>query len=299
MGRDFYAQFSSARRIFDAADEQLGFSIKRLCFEGPAADLQATVHAQVGIYVTTAAIYEAVKESGKVHLPPDALAGLSLGEYTALYLAGAFSFAEGLRLVHARGQLMQQAAQMNPGTMVALLGAPDHVAEGICRQVAAAGVGESSYDRVVVPANFNAPGQIVLSGSVHACRAACQLAMARGLRTAPLDVAGAFHSPLMASAVEGMQKVLDAVPLARPQTMTLSNVTAGPHGDPSELRALLVQQLISPVRWRQSLEYLQSQGVDTWLELGPGRVLTGLLKKLNRRANVTNISTVEGWQAHE
>ena len=286
MGRDFYEGFGVARRVFDQADQHLGFALRRLCFEGPQEQLNATNNAQVAIYVTSVAIYETLLELGKVPTPPQYVAGLSLGEYTALHIAGVLSFLDGLTLVKARGQLMQAAAEAAPSTMLALLGADEPAANEICQEASVAGV--------IVPANFNTPGQIVLSGGVEACRKAAQIAEARGFKSVPLPVAGAFHSPFMQAAAEQMERVLARTRLSPARIPVISNVTAQPHGEADSIRQLLMQQVIAPVRWYQSIEFLRSAGVDNWLEVGPGRSLTGMMKKIDRRAAVTNISTTEG-----
>jgi [acyl-carrier-protein] S-malonyltransferase len=289
MGRDFYQAYPDARRIYDTADQILGFSIARICFDGPDEKLQVTDNAQVGIFVTTVAICETLKALGKLPDSIDVAAGLSLGEYTALYLAGVLSFADGVKLVRARGELMQTAALKEPGTMLALVGADEAAARQICRSASAAGV--------IVPANFNAPGQIVLSGTVPACQKAGEIAAAEGFCSVPLSVAGAFHSPLMAFAAEQMEKVLSGVAMAPPKMPVISNVTARPHESIEGIRKLLVQQIIAPVRWQQSMEYLKEQEVETFIEPGPGRVLTGLMRKIDRRAGVKTISDVAAINA--
>ncbi len=286
MGRDFYDGFGVARRVFDQADQHLGFGLRKLCVEGPQEQLNATNNAQVAIYVTSIAIYETLLELGKVPTPPQFVAGLSLGEYTALHIAGVLTFLDGLTLVKARGQLMQAAAEAAPSTMLAVLGADEPAINEICKEAAEAGI--------IVPANFNTPGQIVLSGSVPACQKAAQIAEARGFKSIPLQVAGAFHSPFMESAAEQMAQVLENIRFSPARIPVISNVTAQPHGDSESIRKLLVQQVIAPVRWYQSIEYLRAAGIDSWLEVGPGRSLTGMMKKIDRRAAVTNISTVEG-----
>ena len=286
MGRDFYEGFGVARRVFDQADQHLGFALRRLCFEGPQDQLNATNNAQVAIYVTSVAIYETLLELGRVPTPPQYVAGLSLGEYTALHIAGVLSFLDGLTLVKARGQLMQASAEAAPSTMLAVLGADEPAVNEICKEASAAGV--------IVPANFNTPGQIVLSGGVEACQKAAAIAEARGFKTVPLPVAGAFHSPFMQAAAEQMEQVLAKTRLSPARIPVISNVTAQPHGASETIRQLLVQQVIAPVRWYQSIEFLRSQGVDNWLEVGPGRSLTGMMKKIDRRATVTNVSTTEG-----
>lgn len=286
MGRDFYTSFGVARRVYDQADKALGFPLSTLCFEGPQEKLNATDIAQAAIYVTSVAIYETLLELGKIPTPPSFAAGLSLGEYTALHLAGVISFLDGLKVVRARGQLMQAAAEAAPSTMVALLGADEAVAQAICDEAREGGV--------IVPANFNSPGQIVLSGGVEECARAAKVAEGKGVKSIPLQVAGAFHSPYMQTASEQMAEVLAGVTFNVPRIPVISNVTAQPHTDVESIRKLLVQQVIAPVKWHQSIVYLQGQGVTEWLEIGPGRSLTGMMKKIDRRAPVTNVSTAEG-----
>ncbi len=289
MGKDFYDQYPQARAVYDAADALLGFRLSDLCFNGPDDNLQATDNAQVGIFVTSMAIYQTLISEKKLPTVPHFLAGLSLGEYTALCIAGVFSFEDGVKLVRARGQLMQAAATATPSTMLALVGADEPTAEEICRMAGNKGI--------IVPANFNAPGQIVLSGAVPACQEAAVIAESRGLRAVLLSVAGAFHSPFMQSAADEMRQVLEKVPLRPASCPVISNVTAQPHGtDAQEIKDLLVRQIIAPVRWYQGMEYLKGQGVDSYMELGPGRVLTGLHKRIDRRAAVSNVSTVDAFK---
>lgn len=286
MGKDFYNTFGVARRVFDQADRALNFSLSKLCFEGPEENLTATDNAQVAIYVTGVAIYETLLELGKVPVLPAYAAGLSLGEYTALHLAGVLTFEDGLKVVRSRGQLMQAAAKAAPSTMVALIGVDEPQAVALCQ--------EASEGEILVPANFNAPGQVVLSGSVPACERAAKLAETKGFRSSMLPVAGAFHSPFMQSAADQMAKVLAEVRFSPARIPVLSNVTGLPHTDADSIRELLVKQVIAPVRWMQGIEFLRSHGVDQWLEIGPNRHLTGMMKRIDRRANMTNVSTTEG-----
>lgn len=286
MGKDFYSSFGVAARVYDQADKALGFALSKLCFEGPEDQLTATDNAQVAIFVTGVAIYETLLELGKLPTAPSYAAGLSLGEYTALHLAGVLSFEDGLKVVRARGQLMQAAAKAAPSTMVALIGADEAQANAVCA--------EAAQGDILVPANFNAPGQVVLSGSVPACERAAKIAEGKGFRATMLTVAGAFHSPFMQSAADQMSKVLAGVRFNPPRIPVISNVTGKPHEDADSIRRLLVQQVIAPVRWLQGIEYLRSKGVDQWLEIGPNRHLTGMMKRIDRRANITNISAADG-----
>lgn len=285
MGRDFHASFGVAARIYETADKALGFPLSRLCFEGPESELNRTNVAQLAIYVTSVAIFETLLELGKARAP-DYAAGLSLGEYTALHLAGVFSFEDGLRIVKARGQLMQAAAEAAPSTMLALLGGDEAAANALCE--------EARQGDCLVPANFNTPGQIVLSGSIPACERAATLAETKGLKAVALKVAGAFHSPYMQNAADEMVEVLAGVPFNTPKVPVISNVTAQPHTDTERIKKLLVQQVVAPVRWYQSIETLRGLGVDKWIEVGPGRSLTGMMKKIDRRAAVENYSVAEG-----
>jgi [acyl-carrier-protein] S-malonyltransferase len=285
MGKDFYTRFGVAARVYDTADKALGFSLSKLCFEGPEEHLNKTDVAQLAIFVTSVAIFETLLELGKAKAP-DFAAGLSLGEYTALHLAGVFSFEDGLKIVKARGQLMQAAAEAGPSTMLALIGADEAAANAICD--------EARQGDILVPANFNSPGQIVVSGAIAACERAVKAAENKGVRTMPLKVAGAFHSPFMQSAAVQMAQVLADVRFCPPRVPVISNVTAQPHGSPDSIKQLLVQQIIAPVRWQQSMETLRAAGVDKWIEVGPGRSLTGMLKKIDRKAAVANFSAAEG-----
>jgi [acyl-carrier-protein] S-malonyltransferase len=285
MGRDFYSSFGVAARVFETADNALGFALSKLCFEGPEEQLNKTDVAQLAIFVTSVAIFEALLERGKT-AAPDFAAGLSLGEYTALHLAGVFSFEDGLKIVKSRGQLMQAAAEAGPSTMLALMGADEAGANAVCA--------EAAQGEVLVPANFNTPGQIVLSGAIGACQRAAVVAESKGFKSIPLKVAGAFHSPFMQSAADQMAEVLAPITFRPAKVPVISNVTAAPHADGDSIKSLLVKQIIAPVRWYQSIEVLRAKSVDKWIELGPGRTITGMMKKIDRRAPVQNYSTTEG-----
>ena len=287
MGKDFYDAFGVAQRVFDQADQVLNFPLTKLCFEGPEESLNKTDVAQLAIFVTSVAICETLFELGKIAAPAYA-AGLSLGEYTALHLAGVFSFEDGLQLVKARGKLMQAAAEASPSTMVALLGADEATAAAICEE-ARGGGGE-----VLVPANFNTPGQIVISGAIGACERAAKVAEGKGCRAIPLKVAGAFHSAFMQPAADQMAGVLAGIRFSASRLPVISNVTTQPHGETESIKQLLVQQIVAPVRWYQSIEALRAKNVSRWVELGPGRTITGMMKKIDRKAAMENYSTAEG-----
>lgn len=284
MGKDFASQFPVARSIFDEANTVLGYDLATLCFEGPADRLNQTDVSQPAIYVTSIACHAAAKAAGKIPADADfAYAGLSLGEYTALHLAGVFSFQDGLHLVAARGQAMQAAAVATPSTMIAVMGADEAAITKLCE--------ENAKGQVLVPANFNAPGQIVVSGSIEACARLGEAAAAAGFRAIPLTVAGAFHSPIMQPGADRMRQVLEEVSFKASTATVFSNVTAQPHADEASIKSLLVDQIVKPVRWEQTISQVANVEGNSFIELAPGKVLTGLLKKQNRRANVLTLDS--------
>ncbi len=285
MGRDYFEKSDAARKVFESAGNVLGFDLAKLCFEGPDVELNKTDISQPAIYVTSIACHAAASAAGKMPTADLQFAGLSLGEYTALHLAGVFSFEDGLKLVRARGLAMQRAAEANPSTMVAVMGADEPAIEKLCADCA--------QGEVLVPANFNAPGQIVVSGNVNACARLTDAASAAGFRAIPLTVAGAFHSPLMQAGADAMKVELERVTFNPPRSTVYSNVTARPHTDPASIRALLVDQIIKPVRWEQTLAPLANDPAHKFVELAPGKVLTGLLKKQNRRAEVQSLASAD------
>ncbi len=287
MGKDFYDASPRAREIFDAASEIVGFDLKTLCFEGPEERLNQTDVSQPAIYTASIASYTACVDAGRVK-PEEitAFAGLSLGEYTALHLGGVFSFTDGLKLVAARGRYMQEAAEAVPSGMVAIMGADEAQVTSLCAQ--------NAGGEVLVPANFNAPGQIVVSGSSSACERVLQAAEAAGLKAVALKVAGAFHSPLMQPAADRMRAELDQVEFQAPTKPVYANVTAQPHGSVDQIKDLLVQQIVQPVRWAQTMQALIEASPDgRFIELAPGRTLAGLAKRINRRLPVESFGTTE------
>ncbi len=284
MGADVAQRHPAAAEVYAQADATLGFKLSELCFQGPAERLNATDMQQPAIFTTSVALFRAAVAAGKFAADSfTALGGLSLGEYTALHLAGAMSFADALRLVYRRGQLMQQAAEQAPGGMVSLLGADEEKTLALCERV-------RQHGRVR-PANFNCPGQIVISGDKAACDAAAQAAEEFGLRAVPLPVAGAFHSELMRSAAEGLRAALAECAIARPRVRVIANVNAEYHTEPDEIRDSLYQQVTNPVRWQGCIERLIADGCTDFWEVGPNRHLTGMMRKINRSAKTTNIST--------
>ncbi len=271
----------AAHAVFDEANDLLGFSLSGLCHDGPAEKLNRTDMAQVAIYTASVAGHRGLEATGG--LPEvTAAAGLSLGEFTALHLAGAFSFADGLKLVKLRGEAMQEAAEASGGTMVALTGEVDEDAiEKLCDGCRG--------DGVLVPANYNSPMQVVASGSVDACDRLAEAAGDAGYRATKLSVAGAFHSPLMAPAAERLKEALDGVAWSLPTVPVYANVTAAPHeADVESIKARLVEQLTAPVRWTQSMQRAAADGHTDFLELPPGRVLGGLMRRIDRSLKVTS-----------
>ena len=289
MGRDIAEGSARARAIFDRADEVLGFSLSRMCFEGSAESLERTDVQQPAIFTTGVAIWEAFLEAGGRRDAFACAGGLSLGEYTALHVAGAMSFEDALRLVRRRGQLMQEAACATPSGMVSLVGADEAAADDLCAR--------ARGDGVLVPANFNCPGQIVVAGSRAACERAVTLAEATLLRAIPLAVAGAFHSPLMASAAEGLAPVLDKTVFESPAIPVVANVDAEYHGGADAIRRSLRRQVVEAVRWQRCIERMIADGVARFVEMGPGRVLTGLMRKIDRTRATVYISTRESLRA--
>jgi [acyl-carrier-protein] S-malonyltransferase len=277
MGRAQAESLPAARRLFDQAAEILGYDLAQLCFEGPAEELDSTVYSQPALFVTSLAAVEALRAAKPdVPLACEAVAGLSLGEYTALVFAGVMEFETGLRLVQERGAAMQDAADATPSGMVSILGLDRAEVERI--------VEEAAGGETLQIANLLCPGNIVISGTNAACQRAAELAPKRGaMKALPLAVAGAFHTPIMQPAVERLTAALSDAAMSRPAIPVISNVDAEPHDDPELIRELLVQQVVSPVRWEDSMRYLLARGYDQFYEVGPGRVLRSLLKRIDRK----------------
>lgn len=303
MGKAWASAHPESRAIFDRADEVLGDSLgatlSDLCFNGPAERLNKTDAAQPAIYVTGIASWHgvcAISGHDPADAPLAATAGLSLGEYTALHIAGGVSFEDGLRLVTLRGQAMQAAAEASPSSMVALIGADEASATDLCERVLGKMSDQPEDQRVLVPANYNAPGQVVISGSIPACDLAEQIAGETGLRATRLAVAGAFHSPLMAPAADRLRAALDTVEIASPRCPVMSNVTGTPHGtEPDGIKERLIEQLTSPVRWAEDCAYLNQHIVrgsgGTPFELAPGKTLAGLMRRIDKGVKVTSNDT--------
>ncbi|HNS21411.1 MAG TPA: ACP S-malonyltransferase [Sedimentisphaerales bacterium] len=292
MGTDVAQAFPVAAALFDKANEILGFDLRTVCFQGPADQLNSTTMSQPAIFVTSAALLEVLRTSPKTaNLKPDVTAGLSMGEYTALYAAGSLSFEDGLRLVRKRGEAMQAAADATKGTMVSLIGLDEDKVRQLCD--------EARQDEVLEPVNFNCPGQIVVSGSLGACSRAEQLGEKYGAAKAVrLDVAGGFHTSLMSGAAQALRQALVQAGISQPaEAKTIANITAEYYRTPQEVVDGLTRQLTAAILWHKCMERLLAEGVEEFYEIGPGRVLTGLMKRINRKTKVTNISDLASLKA--
>jgi [acyl-carrier-protein] S-malonyltransferase len=279
MGRDLCDAFPAARNLYERADAVLGRPISRLCFEGPAEELNQTRNAQPAIFLTSIACLTVALEQGALAPNPLFVAGHSLGEYSALAAAGALTFEDGLRIVETRGRLTQATAEATPGGMAAILGLDEETARSVCDETGAE------------LCNINSPGQLVIGGASDAVAKACELALARGARRAmPLEVSGAFHTSLMQPAVSEFTAALESTPVSVPRFPVVANDSAAPIEDPARIRAELAFQLTHPVRWVQCVEYMAAQGVETFVEIGPGKVLSGLIKRIAKNAATKNIS---------
>jgi len=281
MGRQWFEQSSQAAKVYQAADKYLSYELSQLCFSGPESNLNRTDLAQLAIYVTSIACFHAIHEHGHTGNIVGA-AGLSLGEFSALHLAGAFDFQAGLELVRLRGQAMQEAADSCRSGMVAIIGCDAQQATELCDR--------AGNDDILVPANYNCPGQIVISGTESACTRAEQVAQDMKIKAKRLAVAGAFHSPIMQPAADRLAQALDKVNWNTPTFPVISNVCATPHdhNDIQSIKTRLVDQLTSPVLWTQSMLWTIEHIHGQFLELAPGKVLLGLMRKINRGVKVEN-----------
>lgn len=269
MGKDLYENNATAKEMFEKANEILGFRITDLMFNGTEEDLRQTKVTQPAIFLHSVILAKTLGDEFK----PDMVAGHSLGEFSALVAAGALSFEDGLRLVATRAMAMQKACEAQPSTMAAVLGLTNEQVEEIC----------ASIDEIVAPANYNCPGQIVISGVEAGIDAACEKALAAGARRAmKLKVGGAFHSPLMQPAHDELSAAINAAQFATPVCPVYQDVDAKPHTDAVEIKANLIAQLTAPVKWTQIVQQMIADGADDFTELGPGSVLQGLVKKINR-----------------
>lgn len=275
MGKDLYDTNPTAREMFDKADTILGFKISEIMFSGTDEELKQTRVTQPAIFLHSVALAATLGEEFR----PDMVAGHSLGELSALTAAGALSFEDGLRLVAARAEAMQKACEVRPSTMAAVIALADEKVEEVC----------AGIDGVVVAANYNCPGQVVISGEVESVQAACvALKEAGAKRALPLNVSGAFHSPMMEPARAELQAAIEATEFHQPICPVYQNVDAQPHSNPEEIKQNLIAQLTSPVRWTQSVERMVADGATSFEELGPGQVLQGLIKKINKEVEVSS-----------
>jgi [acyl-carrier-protein] S-malonyltransferase len=281
MGKDLYDSYESVKALFKQADEAAGFGLTKLCFEGPEEELRQTINAQPALVTASIACLTAAREvAGGKGLPlPAFMAGHSLGEYTAMVAAGVVDFRAGVYLARERGRLMQEAGLKQRGSMAAVLGLEESILAEICQQT------ETTI------ANINCPGQLVISGASEKVAKASELAKAKGAaRVVPLQVSAAFHSPLMQPAVDGMADILSKVNFRDPAVPIIANTTAQPLTSAAQFQAELLRQLTNPVQWQRSVEYMVGQGVKSFIEFGPGKVLTGLVRRITKDAETINVS---------
>ncbi|MEC9092580.1 MAG: ACP S-malonyltransferase [Planctomycetota bacterium] len=284
MGKALFDSSEAARKTFERANEVLGYDLAQTCFAGPAEKLDSTVYSQPALFVTSLVALEDMRlQNPDVVLSCEAAAGLSLGEYTALVFSGAIEFEDGLKLVQKRGEAMQAASDLEPSGMISILGLEKDAVEEICEA-------NRQEGKVLQIANLLCPGNIVVSGHEDMCQNAAEAATAAGaMKTIPLAVAGAFHTPIMRPALEELTKALADVPIKSPEILFVSNVDAGTHEDPEEIRDLLIQQVCSPVLWEASMRFFLDRDFDTFYEVGPGRVLRSLMKRINRKVNCQGV----------
>lgn len=283
MGKDLYETYPQIKELYERANEIMDLDLASICFDGPEDKLKQTDVTQPAIFVHSMAVYELIKND---FAAPSAVAGHSLGEYSALVAAGSLSFDDGLGLVKIRGELMQKAGTIQPGTMGAIIGLDAEVINEICQSLESRGI--------VRAANYNSPGQIVISGDVEAVKAAMEMAKQKGAKRAlELVVSGAFHSPLMESAAQGLSEALKVAEINDAQIPVYTNVLAKPSIKNSEIRDLLLKQLTHPVRWEEIIRNMSSNKIEEYYEIGPGKVLSGLNKRINRELSSISIGTNE------
>jgi len=276
MAKEHFDSDSDVKELFLKANDQLGYSITDIMFDGPADKLMQTKHTQPAIFLHSIALFRQMGDT------PDAVAGHSLGEFSALVAARVIDFETALDLVDLRGNLMQEAGDVHPGGMAAIIGMDDDTVDSICRKAT------EEIQKPVVAANYNCPGQLVISGDVDAVKKAVEIAKEEGCRLAKiLPVSGAFHSPLMKPALEGLQKQLEEITFRDPEFPLYSNATAEPTQDAAEVKANLIAQLTSPVKWTQTLQNMEKNGITDFVEIGPGKVLQGLVKRTISNANIS------------
>ncbi len=281
MGKSLAEKFPSANSWFDRANNALGYDLRKICFDGPEAELTKTENAQPAIFLVGWVAFQVLRESVP-GLQYEATAGLSLGEFTALAAADALTFDDAIRVVRKRGQFMQEASEKSGGSMAAIIGLDEAATREVCAEAG------------VELANLNCPGQIVISGETDKMLKACELAKTKGAKKAmPLAVVGAYHSKLIASAQPRLASVLATVPMAVPRVTVVSNVTAEPHDAPSQIKERLVEQVTSSVLWEASMRYLLAQGFSRFIELGPGKALSGFMRRIDPKAQMLNVADAE------
>jgi len=279
MGKDFYQKYPQVKRIFEKANEELNIDLTRICFEGGKELLESTANTQIAVFVVSFASFEVLRNEG---VNPDVLGGHSLGEYTALVVSGSLDFLDGLRLVYKRGEFMEEAAQKRPGSMVAIIGLDKEEIAKILRKVEGLGI--------VVAANFNCPGQIVISGEIETVERVRELAGKAGARKViPLKVMGAFHSLLMKEAQMRLKKEIEKTNFKVPRIPFIANVNANFIEEPQEIKESLIRQIVSPVLWEDSIRKMAEWGVDAFVEVGPGKVLSGLIRRILGQKLILNI----------
>lgn len=273
MGKELYEKSAVVRGLFDQANQILGFDIKKIMFEGSAEELKQTNVTQPAVFLYSISLAQMIET-----FDPNAVAGHSLGEFSALVAANVLSFNDGMQLVFKRAEAMQEACELTPSTMAAILGMKDEIVEEVC----------ASIDGIVVPANYNSPGQLVISGEISAVEKACELAKERGAKRAIiLPVGGAFHSPLMEPAREKLQTAIEQINFQKPICPIFQNVTASAVTNPDEIKSNLIKQLTAPVKWTQTIHNMWDQGITSYMEVGPGNTLQGLIRKIEREAQVS------------
>jgi [acyl-carrier-protein] S-malonyltransferase len=296
MGADIVRAYPAAAEIYREANDIVGFNLSRICFEGPSDKLNTTTISQPAIFVTSAAILQILRTRPETKkITANVTAGLSLGEYTALYAAGVVSFEDALILVQKRGQAMQAAADATEGAMVSIIGLDEEKIHQLCT--------EASHGQLLKPVNFNCPGQIVLSGTKEACKRASELAEKHGaMKAVPLPVAGAFHTDMMARAADALSEALQEAHISEPsdnknisnsEIKIIANINADYYRSAEKIREGLTNQLTCPIVWQKCMERLFADGVEKFYEIGPGRVLTGLMKRINRKTKVVNVSSLD------
>ncbi len=291
MGAEIAESFTVAAEIFEKANETVGFDLRRICFEGPIEKLNSTTISQPAIFTVSAAILEVLRtEPSTSTIRADVSAGLSLGEYTALYAAGLIGFKDVLILVQKRGQAMQAAADATEGGMVSLIGIDEEKVNQLCA--------EASEGELLAAVNFNCPGQIVVSGSKSACQRAEKLAEKYGaIKAIILEVAGAFHTDMMSDAADALREALANCEISEPSEIkTIANINAEYYKSSEKIKDGLVKQLTCPILWQKCMERLLADGIEKFYEIGPGRVLTGLMKRINRKTKVVNLSSLQAIQ---